>query len=87
MLLLPSHSNHVNGSGGNTQLAGGIVHVITNVGNVSPEIPGGNHPSCSVQQSSRSSQSLLLIDVNGKMLSARVFDQNMAELDTFAIAK
>ena len=82
-LILAAHDKYYERS----TIAGGIVHVITNVGNVSPEIPGGNHPACTVEKSSRSSQSLLLIDVNGKTLKGRVIDQNFADLDAFAITK
>ena len=61
--------------------------MITNIGNVSPEIPGGNHATCTVAKSSRSSQSVLFIDVDDRTLNARAYDQNMAELDSFSIVK
>ena len=82
-LILAAHDKYYE----RNTITGGIVHVITNVGNVSPEIPGGNHASCTVEKSSRSSQSLLLIDVDNKTLKGRVIDQNMADLDSFMIAK
>ena len=82
-LILAAHDKYYE----RNTIEGGIVTVITNIGNVSPEIPGGNHAACTVEKSSRSAQSVLFIDVNDKTLSARVLDQNMAELDTFMIAK
>ena len=82
-LILAAHDKYYERS----TITGGIVHVITNIGNVSPEIPGGNHASCTVQKSSRSAQSVLFIDVKDKLLTGRVLDQNMAELDTFTISK
>lgn len=82
-LILAAHDKYYE----RNTITGGIVHVITNIGNVSPEIPGGNHPSCTVEKSSRSAQSVLFIDVKDKTLTGRVLDQNMAELDTFTISK
>jgi len=68
-------------------ITGNIVTLITNIGEVSPEIPGGNHASCTVMKSSRSNQSLLFVDVAGKLMSGRVVDQNGAPVDSFTIAK
>jgi 3',5'-cyclic AMP phosphodiesterase CpdA len=82
-LILAAHDKYYE----RNTITGGIVHVITNIGNVSPEIPGGNHPSCTVQKSSRSSQSVLFMNISGDTLVGRVLDQALTELDTFTITK
>jgi hypothetical protein len=66
---------------------GGIQHVITNVGNVSPEIPGGNHEACTVMKSDRSTQSIGLVTVDGSLLATRIIDENAVEIDAFMIQK
>jgi hypothetical protein len=82
-LILAAHDKYYE----RNTITGNIVHVIANIGNVSPEVPGGNHPACTVQKTARSSQSLLMIDVAGKTLSGRVVDQMGADLDSFTITK
>lgn len=68
-------------------MIGSIQHVITNIGNVSPEIPGGNHSACTVMKSDRSTQSIGFITVNGNTLTTRIVDETNVELDSFTIQK
>jgi hypothetical protein len=68
-------------------ITGGIVHVIENVGQVSPEIPGNNHANCTSIKMSREKQTMGLVTVDGSMLSARVVDETGTDFDTFQIAK
>ncbi|HEY5927112.1 MAG TPA: hypothetical protein VIV11_35735, partial [Kofleriaceae bacterium] len=68
-------------------ITGGIIHVITNIGNISPEIPGFNHADCTVEKTLRNNLSTALVTVDGKNLSAKVIENDGAELDTFSIAK
>ena len=68
-------------------ITGGIVHVITNIGNISPEIPGGNHSDCTAVKTNRNTRSTALISVDGSTLSAKVIDEDGTELDTFSITK
>ena len=82
-LVLAAHDKYYERS----TITGGIAHVITNVGKVSPEIPGGNHAACTAIKTSRTSQSVALVTMDGAMLAARVVDPAGAELDAFSIAK
>lgn len=82
-LILAAHDKYYERS----TITGGIVHVITNIGNVSPEIPGGNHASCTPIKTSRSAQSTMFVTVEGSTLSAKILDETGADLDTFMIAK
>lgn len=68
-------------------ITGGIQHVITNIGNVSPEIPGQNHASCTAMKTDRSTQSILLVNVDDRTLSAKAYGQTGVELDAFTITK
>lgn len=68
-------------------ITGGIIHVITNIGNMSPEIPGFNHPDCTAVKTLRSNRSTALISVDGKNLSAKIIENDGTELDSFAISK
>jgi hypothetical protein len=68
-------------------ITGGIIHVITNIGNISPEIPGFNHADCTVAKTARNNQSTALVSVDGKTLSAKVIENDGTELDTFSLAK
>lgn len=82
-LILAAHDKYYERS----TITGGIVHVITNIGNVSPEIPGGNHASCTAVKTARSSQSLLFVEVADKKLTGNVIDGDLAPLDSFTIVK
>ncbi|MEO8701828.1 MAG: fibronectin type III domain-containing protein [Kofleriaceae bacterium] len=82
-LILAAHDKYFERS----TITGGIVHLITNIGNVSPEIPSGNHPDCTSVTMNRTTRSTALFTLDGSTLSAKVIDETGAELDTFAIAK
>jgi hypothetical protein len=82
-LILAAHDKYYERS----TLRGSIVHVITNIGNVSPEIPGGNHMDCASVVTNRDTQSTALFTIDGATLSARVIDQTGAEIDAFQIVK
>ena len=66
---------------------GGIVHIITNIGNISPEIPGQNYADCTVNKTLRNNRSTALISVDGNNLSAKIIENDGTELDSFTIAK
>jgi hypothetical protein len=68
-------------------IAGGIVHVITNIGNISPEIPGLNHADCTVEKTLRNSRSAMFVEVDGSTLSAKIFDETGVEIDAVSIMK
>lgn len=82
-LILAAHDKYYERS----TITGGIVHVITNIGNISPEIPGGNHAACTAIKTDRTVQSVAFVTVTGSTLSARVLTETGAELDTFTITK
>ncbi|HEU0035526.1 MAG TPA: metallophosphoesterase family protein [Kofleriaceae bacterium] len=82
-LILAAHDKYYERS----TITGGIVHVITNIGNVSPEIPGGNYETCTAVKTSRSDQSTALFTVDGRTLSATVLKADGSQLDSFSIAK
>lgn len=65
----------------------GIVHVITNIGQVSPEIPGNNYETCTPMMTSRDRQSVAFLSFDGATLTGRVVDETGATLDVFAIQK
>jgi hypothetical protein len=82
-LILAAHDKYYE----RNTITGGIVHVITNIGNVSPEIPGGNHGDCTVMKTDRSTQSVGLFTVDGSTLTGEIVDEAGATIDSFSIAK
>ena len=82
-LILAAHDKYYERS----TITGGIVHVITNIGEVAPNIPGGNHPDCTAIKTDRSTQSTAFVTMDGDRMSGRVVDETGAELDTFSIQK
>ncbi len=86
-LILAAHDKYYERNTIATSPGASIVHVITNIGNVSPQIPGGNHAACKVEKSSRSVQSVLFMTLAGSMLSGVVRDEDGVMIDSFTIAK
>lgn len=82
-LILAAHDKYYERS----TITGGIVHLITNIGEVAPSIPGGNHEACTAVKTDRSTQSTAFMTVDGDTLSGRVVDETGAELDMFSIRK
>jgi hypothetical protein len=82
-LILAAHDKYYERS----TITGGIVHVITNLGYISPEIAGGNHPACTAEKTSRSHQSVGLFTVDGRTLAMRALDETGAELDVVTITR
>lgn len=82
-LILSAHDKYYERS----TLTGGIVHLITNIGNISPEIPGLNYADCTVEKTLRSNRSTALFTVDGNSLTAKVIENDGTELDSFSIAK
>jgi hypothetical protein len=82
-LILAAHDKYYERS----TITGDIVHVITNIGSISPEIPGQNHPSCTAMKTERNTRSTALITVDGATLSAQVIDDFGDEVDRFTITK
>ena len=80
-LILAAHDRYDERS----TITGGIVHVITNIGNVSPEIAGDNHQDCTAIKTSRTGQTTGLYTVTRSAMSARIVDQDGAEVDAFSI--
>lgn len=85
-LVLAGHDKYYERSvvamGGQT-----VTHVMTNIGQVSPEIPGNNHPACTTMMTARDRQSMALIQIDGTTLTGRIVDENGDEVDRFEIAK
>jgi len=82
-LILAAHDKYYERS----TITGGIVHVITNIGNISPEIPGGNFVDCTAVKTLRNSRSTALISIDGNALSAKIIDETATEIDSFSIMK
>jgi hypothetical protein len=82
-LILAAHDKYYERS----TLVGGIPHIITNIGNISPEIPGMNYTDCTAVKTLRNNRSTALITVDGKNLSVKISENDGTELDSFSIAK
>lgn len=82
-LILAAHDKYYERS----TITGGIVHLITNIGNISPEIPGQNHPDCTAEKTLRNSRSTAFFTVDGSKLSASITDETGVEIDSFSLAK
>jgi hypothetical protein len=82
-LILAAHDKYYERS----TITGGIVHLITNIGNISPEIPGQNHPDCTAEKTLRNSRSTAFFTVEGSTLSAVITDEAGTEIDAFTITK
>lgn len=82
-LILAAHDKYYERS----TITGGIVHLITNIGNISPEIPGGNHADCTAVKTIRDTRSTAYFTVDGSTLTAVMRDEAAVEIDTFMIAK
>jgi len=82
-LILSAHDKYYE----RNTLNGNIVHIITNIGNISPEIPGQNYVDCQVVKTLRNNRSTALITVDDKLLSAKVIENDGTELDAFTIQK
>jgi hypothetical protein len=82
-LILAAHDKYYERS----TITGGIVHVITNIGNISPEVPGLNHADCTAIKTDRNTRSTALITMDGSNLSAKVINDVGTELDAFSITK
>jgi acid phosphatase type 7 len=68
-------------------LNGNIVHVITNIGNISPSSNGSNNPACTPVKTERNTRSTMFVTVDGSTLSAKMFNEIGGEIDTVSIMK
>ena len=82
-LILAAHDKYYERS----TITGGIHHLITNIGNTSPEIPGNNHPDCTAVKTDRSTKSTAFFTVDGNTLDTRVVDETGTEIDALQITK
>lgn len=82
-LILAAHDKYYERS----TITGGIHHLITNIGNTSPEIPGNNHPDCTAVKTDRSTKSTAFFTVDGNKLDGRVVDETGTEIDALSITK
>ena len=82
-LVLVGHDKYYERS----TVTGGIVHVQSNIGKISPGDPGNNHPDCSPQVTIRDTRAVVFASVNGTELDAFVLDENGVEIDAFSISK
>ena len=82
-LILAAHDKYYERS----TITGGIPHVITNIGNISPSTPGGNHPDCTVEKTLLTSRSTGLFTVDGNTITAKIIDETGTELDAFTLQK
>ncbi len=82
-LILAAHDKYYERS----TITGGIAHVITNIGNISPSSPGANHPDCTVEATLLTTRSTGLFTVDGNSIAAKIVDETGAELDAFTLQK
>ena len=82
-LILAAHDKYYERS----TITGGIPHVITNIGNISPSSPGSNHPDCTVEKTLLTTRSTALFTVDGNAITAKIIDETGAELDAFTLQK
>ena len=82
-LILAAHDKYYERS----MITGGIHHLITNIGNTSPEIPGNNHPDCTVVKTDRDTKSTAFFTVDGNKLDGRVVNETGTEIDALSIVK
>jgi hypothetical protein len=68
-------------------ITGGIVHVITNIGNISPSTAGSNNPACTPVKTDRNTRSTMFVQVDGNTIAAKMFNETGAEIDNVAITK
>mgnify|MGYP001618370881 CR=1 FL=1 len=82
-LILVGHDKYYERS----TIAGGIPHVMTAVGRVSPEEAGDNHPMCTPEVTDLDDQSVLLIEVDETRISARAVRPDGSSIDAFEIVR
>jgi len=82
-LILAAHDKYYERS----TIVGGIQHLITNIGNTSPEIPGNNHPDCTAVKTDRSTKSTVFFTVDGQKLDGKIVDETGTEIDALSITK
>ena len=64
-----------------------IVHVMTNIGKISPGDPGDNHFKCTTEATELDDNSTLLIEVNEDVLHARAVRSDGSLIDEFEIVR
>ncbi len=79
-LILVGHDKYYERS-----MIGSIVHLQTNIGSVSPDEPGDDHPDCRPVTTRRDTLSVGLFEVNGTRIAARIVDDAGGEIDTFTL--
>jgi len=82
-LILAAHDKYYERS----TMTGGIHHLITNIGNTSPEIPGNNHDDCTAVKTERDTKSTAFFTVDGNTVNAQVVNETGAEIDAFSMTK
>ncbi|HUS27967.1 MAG TPA: fibronectin type III domain-containing protein [Kofleriaceae bacterium] len=82
-MILAAHDKYYERS----TITGGIVHVITNIGNISPAIAGSNNPACTPEKTIRTTRSTMFVNVDDKLLSAKMFNETGTEIDAVSIMK
>jgi hypothetical protein len=64
-----------------------VLHVMANLGKLSPGREGGNALACAPQVTRTDTRSLVLVQVGPDALDAQVIDQRGAEVDRFSVAR
>ena len=82
-LVLVGHDKYYERS----TISGGITHVMTAAGRVSPEEEGDNHPMCTPEVTDLDDQSLLLIEADETRISARAVRPDGSSIDEFQIPR
>jgi hypothetical protein len=82
-LILVGHDKYYERS----EMTGGIVHLMANVGKVSPDVAGNNAEGCTPLMTKTDGQSLALFELIDGTLSARVIDPLGGEIDSFVMSK
>ncbi len=82
-LVLTGHDKYYERS----DIVGGIMHVQSNVGNLSPGQPGDNHEDCTPLVTNTETHSLVLFTVEGNELWAEAVNELGEQIDSFSILR
>jgi hypothetical protein len=82
-LILVGHDKYYERS----TIDGGITHVMTNIGKVSPEKGGGNHAACTTEATDLDDNSVLLIEADASRIAARAVRSDGSLIDEFEIVR
>jgi hypothetical protein len=82
-LVLVGHDKYYERS----TIEGGIPHVMTNAGRVSPGKPGNNHPMCTTEATALEGNTVLLLELDDARIAMRAVRPDGSTLDELEIAR